>query len=171
MAIGSLAGALLAARREHPRVRLVIGAAFAFGVASGVMALMPTYPSYAIACIPVGLASLTMMTAANATIQITTDPAMRGRVMALYMVVFLGATPIGSPVVGWIGQTYGARWSIGVGSITSLVVAIAAAAWAVRHWNLDVRYRVLRRPHLQVTHPVAPGPDAGRTTRDASSAA
>ena len=171
MAIGSLAGALLAARREHPRVRLVIGAAFAFGVASGVMALTPTYPSYAIACIPVGLASLTMMTAANATIQTTTDPAMRGRVMALYMMVFLGATPIGSPLVGWIGQTYGARWSIGVGSITSLVVAIAAAAWAVRHWNLDVRYRVLRRPHLQVTHPVAPGPDAGRTTRDASSAA
>ena len=108
LAIGSLTGALLAARRERPRVRLVIGAAFGFGIATGVMALMPTYLTFAIACIPVGLASLTMMTAANATIQMSTDPVVRGRVMALYMMVFLGATPIGSPIVGWIGQTYGA---------------------------------------------------------------
>ncbi len=73
MAIGSLAGALLAARRERPRVRLVIGAAFAFGIATGIQCLMPTYTSYAIACIPVGLASLTMLTAANTTIQMSTD--------------------------------------------------------------------------------------------------
>ena len=151
MAIGSLAGALLAARREQPRVRLVIGSAFAFGVADGVMALMPTYPSFAIACIPVGLASLTMMTAANATIQTTTDPSMRGRVMALYMIVFLGATPIGSPLVGWIGEVYGPRWAIGVGAIASLLVASGAAIWAVRHWHIEVRYHV-HRPHLQVTY-------------------
>ena len=152
MAIGSLAGALLAARRERPRVRLVIGSAFAFAIADGVLALMPTYPSFAIACIPVGLASLTMMTAANATIQTTTEPALRGRVMALYMIVFLGATPIGSPLVGWIGETYGARWSIGVGAIASFLVASGAAVWAVRHWNLEVRYRMLHRPHLRVTY-------------------
>ncbi|QTE29006.1 MFS transporter [Pengzhenrongella sicca] len=152
MAIGSLGGALLAARRERPRVRLVIGSAFAFGITSGVMALMPTYPTFAIACIPVGLASLTMMTAANSTIQTTTDPAMRGRVMALYMIVFLGATPIGSPLVGWIGEVYGARWAIGIGSILSLVVASGAAVWAVRNWHLEVRYRVRSRPHLRVTY-------------------
>ncbi|RYV49915.1 MFS transporter [Pengzhenrongella frigida] len=151
MAIGSLAGALLAARREQPRVRLVIGSAFAFGIADGVMALMPTYPTFALACIPVGLASLTMMTAANATIQTTTDPAMRGRVMALYMIVFLGATPIGSPLVGWIGEVYGARWAIGVGAIASLLVASGAAIWAVRHWHIEVRYHV-HRPYLQVTY-------------------
>ena len=151
MAIGSLAGALLAARREQPRVRLVIGSAFAFGVADGIMALMPTYPTFAVACIPVGLASLTMMTAANATIQTTTDPSMRGRVMALYMIVFLGATPIGSPLVGWIGETYGPRWAIGVGAIASLLVASGAAVWAMRHWHLEVRYHV-HRPHLQVTY-------------------
>src|SRR3954468_21319163 len=75
LAIGSLTGALLPARRERPRVRLVIGSAFAFGIATGAMALMPTYTSYALAGIPVGLASLTMMTAANSTIQMTTDPA------------------------------------------------------------------------------------------------
>ncbi|GEL95839.1 MFS transporter [Cellulomonas composti] len=153
LAIGSLAGALLAARREQPRVRLVIGAAFGFGIATGVMALMPTYPSFAIACIPVGLASLTMMTAANATIQLTTSPEMRGRVMALYMMVFLGATPVGSPIVGWIGETFGARWAIGVGSISALLVATGAAIWARRAWDVRVRYH-LSRPHLEVVHPV-----------------
>jgi MFS family permease len=185
LAIGSLTGALLAARRERPRVRLVIGAAFGFGVATGVMALMPTYPSFAVACIPVGLASLTMMTAANSTIQMSTDPAMRGRVMAIYMMVFLGATPIGSPVVGWIGEQYGARWAIGIGSISALLVATGAALWAIRSWHLEVRYRVLHRPHLQVTYPDVPEPvqpegearqEAARKltdteTRDSSSAA
>jgi MFS family permease len=135
MAIGSLGGALLAARRPRAHLRLVIGAAFAFGVASGAMALMPSYLSYALACIPVGFASLTMMTAANATIQTTTEPALRGRVLALYMMVFLGATPIGSPIVGWVGESFGARWSIGVGAIAALLVAMGAAAWSLRHYK------------------------------------
>lgn len=162
LAIGSLTGALLAARRERPRVRLVIGSAFGFGIATGVMALMPTYPSYVIACIPVGLASLTMMTAANSTIQMTTDPAVRGRVMALYMMVFLGATPVGSPIVGWIGQTYGPRWAIGVGSISALLVATGAALWARSRWDVRVRYRVRTRPHLEVV--------SSRDLREASAA-
>ncbi len=153
LAIGSLTGALLAARRERPRVRLVIGAALAFGVATGVMALMPTYVSYAVACIPVGLASLTMLTAANTTIQMTTDPAVRGRVMSLYMMVMMGATPIGAPVVGWIAEQFGPRWSIGIGSITALLVAGLAAVWAIRHWDLEVHYRVRARPHLEVRYP------------------
>jgi MFS family permease len=153
LAIGSLTGALLAARRERPRVRLVIGAAFGFGIATGVMALMPSYLTFAIACIPVGFASLTMMTAANATIQMSTDPVVRGRVMALYMMVFLGATPIGSPIVGWIGQTYGARWAIGVGSLSALLVATGAALWAWKKWDVTVRYHVRTRPHLEVLHP------------------
>ncbi|WP_019136106.1 MFS transporter [Cellulomonas massiliensis] len=152
LAIGSLAGALLAARRERPRVRLVIGSAFAFGLATGAMALMPSYLTYALASIPVGLASLTMMTAANATIQMSTDPAMRGRVMALYMMVFQGATPVGSPVVGWIGEAFGARWAIGIGSITALLVAAGAALWARRAWDVRVRYHVIERPHLEVVH-------------------
>jgi len=158
LAIGSLTGALLAARRDRPRVRLVIGAAFGFGVATGVQALMPTYTSYAIACIPVGLASLTMLTAANTTIQMSTDPVVRGRVMSLYMMVMLGATPIGSPVVGWIGEHFGPRWSIGIGSITALLVSAAAALWAKKHWRVQVRYRILRRPHLEVLHPDVPAP-------------
>lgn len=151
LAIGSLSGALIAARRENPRVRLVVGAAFAFGVAASLLAIMPTYLTYAIMSVPVGLASLTMMTAANATIQINTEPHMRGRVMALYMMVFQGATPFGSPIVGWIGQQFGARWAIGIGGITALLVAVAALVWVGRSMHVHVRFRADEHPHLQVT--------------------
>jgi MFS family permease len=168
IAIGTLAGSLFAARRRTPGVRTVIAAAFAFALSTGVMVLMPTYLLYAITCVPAGFAALTMMTAANTTIQTTTEPVMRGRVMALYMMVFLGAAPLGSPVVGWIGETFGARWSIGIGSIASLLVAIGAALWAIRHWDLDVTYHV-HRPLVRIT---APGErlsaEAAREAREAA---
>ena len=151
LAIGSLAGALLAARRERPRVRLVLGAGFAFAVATAINAAMPTFWSYVVLTIPVGLASLTMMTAANATIQTSTDPAMRGRVMALYMMVFQGATPIGAPVVGWIGETFGPRWSVWIGSVTVFAACSAATVWVIRNWNLTVRLQ-RHRPRLEVVY-------------------
>jgi len=165
LAIGSLAGALLAARRDRPRVRLVIGSAFAFAITTAAMALMPTYELYMIACIPVGFASLTMMTAANSTLQMSTDPVMRGRVMALYMMVFLGATPVGSPIVGWISEAFGPRWSILVGSIATAVVAAGATVWAVRHWHLRLRYRMRPRPRLEVVYLEA-RPSETPTTRE-----
>jgi MFS family permease len=165
LAIGSLSGALLAARRENPRVRLVVGSAFAFGVAACLLAIMPTYLTYAIMCVPVGLASLTMMTAANATIQLNTEAHMRGRVMALYMMVFQGATPFGSPVVGWVGQQFGARWAIGIGGITALLVAVAALLWVGRSMQVHVRFRADEHPHLQVTYPKAGAAAVGRGLR------
>jgi MFS family permease len=152
LAVGSLTGALLAARRERPRLRLVIGAAFGFGVATGVQALMPTFWTYALASIPVGLASLTMLTAANAAIQTSVAPQLRGRVMALYMMVVLGTNPVGAPLVGWIGQTFGPRWSIGVGTITALAVSVAVAVWARRTWDVRVSLTWRRRPHLEIDY-------------------
>ena len=153
LAIGSLTGALMAARRDKPRVRLVIASAFGFAITSGVMALMPTYELYALASIPVGFCSLTMLTAANTTIQMSTSPEIRGRVMALYIMVLLGANPIGAPVVGWIGEFFGPRWAIGIGSITALLVSLGAAIWVKRHWHLEISYRFADRPRLQVRHP------------------
>jgi len=152
LAIGSLGGALLAARRKQPRVRLVVGAALAFGVASGVMALMPSYLTYAISCVPVGFFSLTMLTAANATIQTTTTPTMRGRVLSLYLMVMMGGTPIGSPLVGWIAGAWGPRWSIGFGAIITIVVALAAVAWTRHRWSYRVAYQRESRPRLQVVY-------------------
>jgi MFS family permease len=177
MAIGSLGGALLAARREHPRLRLLVGATLAFGVFSVIAALMPTYWSFAIALIPVGLSSLTLMTAANATIQLTTAPAMRGRVMALYMAIFMGGTPIGAPIIGWIGQAFGARYTILLGGVLSIVTAFAAVLWLRYSRGLRMRYVWAHgRPRLLVTTSVDPIQDADQPlveaqAEDAKSAA
>jgi MFS family permease len=151
MAIGSLGGALLAARREHPRLRLVVGATFAFGVTSIIAALMPTYWSFAVALIPVGLSSLTLMTAANATIQLSTSPAMRGRVMALYMAIFMGGTPIGAPIVGWVGEAFGARYTILFGGVVCMLTAAAAVLWVHHTQGLTITYRP--RPSISATPP------------------
>lgn len=148
LAIGSLAGALLAARRTRPRVRHVVLAALGFGVSGGLMAMAPTYLTYALAAIPVGFCTLTMLTSANAYVQTSTEPAMRGRVMSLYLMVFLGTTPIGSPLVGWIAQTWGARWSVGVGAIAAVVVATAGILWARRAFQVELRY--VREPSRRV---------------------
>ena len=127
LAIGSLSGALLAARRVRVRLRLVVLAALAFGVAEMVAGVMPTYLAFAVWTPVLGLASLTMITSANSTLQMSVAPAMRGRVLALYMMVFMGGTPIGSPVVGWIGDTFGARWTLlGGGAATILGTLLAA---------------------------------------------
>ena len=149
MAIGSLSGALLAARRRRPGVRLVIGATLAFGVAASAAALMPSYRSFAVALIPVGLTSLTLMTAANATVQLSTAPAMRGRVMAIYMAIFMGGSPVGAPIIGWVGQTFGARWTILVGGLVSLLAGMAALAWAARARGLRAGDLVAATPAVR----------------------
>ncbi|MBG0740096.1 MFS transporter [Paeniglutamicibacter antarcticus] len=139
MAVGTLAAALLAARRQGTRMRYVIGGVLAFAVFVAVAALMPSYWLYALALIPVGLASLTFMNACNTSVQLSTDSVMRGRVLAVYMVVLQGGTPIGAPLVGWIGTVFGARWSVGIGA----VVALVAGVWALVLLNRrnDVRLR------------------------------
>ena len=126
LAVGSLSGALLAARRGRIRHRLVILAALAFGVAEVVAGLLPSYLAFAIWTPVIGIASLTMITAANATFQMGVAPEMRGRVMALYMMVFMGGTPIGSPIVGWVGEVFGARWTLIGGGIATILGTVLA---------------------------------------------
>ncbi len=183
MAIGSLGGALLAARREHPRLRLVVGATVAFGVTATIAALMPTYTTFAIALVPVGLSALTLMTAANATVQISTDPQMRGRVMALYMAIFMGGTPLGAPIVGWLGGAFGPRWSILIGGVAAVATAVAVTGWAIAvrglrlHWTVRQPMRLaintVRSPSASpVERRRAAGEEvASAQARDAASAA
>ena len=152
LAVGSLTGALLAARRTRPRLRVVLLSAAMFGVSSTAMALMPTFPLYVASGVAVGFCALTMLTSANAFVQTTTAPQMRGRVMALYSMVLMGSTPIGSPIIGWIGEHVGARWAVGIGGVASAAIAVAAGLWAARHWNVEVTYH-RHRPRLQVTYP------------------
>lgn len=146
MAIGSLTGALLAARRKFPRVRLVVVSAFLFGLCDIALALAPTYELFALIAIPTGLAMLTMITSANAAIQISTDPAMRGRVMSLYLMVYMGSTPIGAPVIGWVADTWGGPWSLAVGGISAVIVSVAAAIWAIKSWDVRIKASWSRRP-------------------------
>lgn len=146
MAVGALSGSLLAARRAQPRLRLIVSGAAIYGLLEIVLALAPTYESFAVLAIPTGLAMLTMVTAANATIQITTDETVRGRVMALYSMIFMGATPIGSPFIGWVGEQFGARWSILVGGGASLAIGVIAGVWGLIHWNYRVKFRVSAHP-------------------------
>jgi MFS family permease len=131
MAIGSVLGALAAARREKPRIVVIGLAALGFGLSMLASAIMPSYWSFAVVLIVVGLSALTMMTSANAYVQTTTAPHMRGRVMALYMAIFAGTTPLGAPLVGWIANVAGPRWAIGVGAVSGLAAAAVALAWMI----------------------------------------
>ncbi|RNL77317.1 MFS transporter [Nocardioides marmorisolisilvae] len=129
LALGSLTAALLGARRVgKPRPHWVIGAGLAFGTIEIGLGLMPTYLAFALCTPLLGLSLLTMLNSANTTVQLSTDPSMRGRVMALYMMLVMGGTPIGAPIVGWVGATFGARWTlIGGGAMSVFGVLLAAA--------------------------------------------
>ncbi len=126
LAVGSLTGALLAARRPKVRVRLLFAAAIGFGVAEIVAGSLPSYLAFALFCPLIGFATITLLNSANATLQVETDPELRGRVMAIYMTIVMGGTPLGAPVIGWIGETYGARWTLIVGGALVLVGVVLA---------------------------------------------
>jgi MFS family permease len=149
MAVGSLAGALLAARRGVVRHRLVILAALAFGIAEVVAGVLPSYLTFALWTPVLGITALTMITAANTTIQLTVAPELRGRVMALYMMIFMGGTPLGAPIVGWVGEVFGARWTlIGGGAMTVLGTLVAVAVFSRTQGMLDPE--VNDRPRLRL---------------------
>ncbi|MFT4210807.1 MAG: MFS transporter [Microbacterium sp.] len=146
LAIGSLVGALLAARRDRARLRLVVLGAGGFGVASLISAAMPLYGLYAAMLVFVGLSTSTMMATANGYVQTTTDPALRGRVMALYMAVMMGSTPIGAPIAGWVASAYGPRTAIVLGAAAGLLACAIGIAWTLTsgrvHRDPDHRFRL-----------------------------
>ncbi|MFD7434596.1 MFS transporter [Streptomyces sp. NPDC059861] len=123
MAVGSVTGALLAARRGTARMRLLAVAALVFGTVEIVAAATPSLWLFALLMIPLGVCGMTVNVTANTGIQMATDPAMRGRVMALYMMVFLGGSPVGAPIVGWITDTYGARVGLATGGAIAALAA------------------------------------------------
>ncbi len=150
MAIGSLTGALLAARRVRIRLRLVAGAAILFGLVEILAGLMPTYLTFALVVPLLGLTALTMITAANTTMQLATAPGLRGRVMALYMMVFMGGTPLGSPLIGWIGEEFGARWTLIAGGGLTILGVLGAVAVFTRGRSLLERQVHTGSPASQV---------------------
>ncbi|MFE6619294.1 MFS transporter [Streptomyces sp. NPDC008086] len=131
MAVGSLAGALLAARRGTARMRVLVVGAVAFGAMEIVAAFAPSLWLFALLMAPIGMFGMTVNVTANSSIQMSTDPSMRGRVMALYMMVFMGGAPLGAPIAGWITDAYGVRAGLAAGgAITATAAAVIALVLA-----------------------------------------
>jgi len=130
---GAVLGGLSVASRRGVSYKRLIVLSMVMGITIMVAAVAPTLPTESVALFAMGAAAFAFVAVANTTIQLTSAPEMRGRVMALYAIAFLGTTPIGGPTVGWIAQHYGARFGFGIGGVAT-IVATALAAWAlVRH--------------------------------------
>ena len=124
MALGTMAGAFMGARREKPRFSLLLIGAALFGVGCTLAAIAPNYWLFAGALVIIGMAALTFINTTNSLMQLSTEPAMRGRVMALRVGIALGGTPIGAPIVGWVANHFGPRWTLGVGAASGYAAAI-----------------------------------------------
>jgi MFS family permease len=132
MGVGSIIGALAVASKLQPTVKLLVGSAVAFGAVMLLSAVAPTLMSEYVVMVLLGTTSITFMATANSTCQLASAPEMRGRVMALYGLVFLGSTPIGGPIVGWISQSFGPRYGMAVGGIATLAAAGVMASVLLR---------------------------------------
>lgn len=149
-AVGSLAGALLSTRRSvRPRQSFLVVSAVVFGLLTVVAGLMPGYVSFAALLVPTGAAALIFSVANNSFVQLGADPQMRGRVMALYFMCFLGGTPVGAPVIGWISERYGAPWGLILGGSVCVLAGLVAAAYLSRGRRVRLEAR-LSRPHLRL---------------------
>lgn len=126
----------MAARRDQARLRVVVLGTGMFAVSGAVSAFMPTYWAYAATLMLTGFAVVTTLTTANGYVQTTTDPALRGRVLALYMAILMGGTPIGAPIVGWVANEFGPRAAILLGAAAAFVAFSVGAVWILTSGRL-----------------------------------
>lgn len=158
MAVGTLAGALLAARRSGPRLRFLLGGALGLGFFTLVGSVTPSFWLYAAVLVPVGLASMTFLNSCNTSIQLSVEPQFRGRVLALYLAVLQGGTAVGAPLMGWIGTEFGARWSVAAGGSIVLLTGLCSVIVVSRSSTLTLREQLR-------TVSVRKRPGYGRTRR------
>jgi MFS family permease len=127
MAIGTISGALLAAGRDKPSFGTLLLGCGVFGIGCTFGAFSPGYWWFAAALVVIGGAALTFTTATNSMMQLSTEPTMRGRMMAIRVGVALGGTAMGAPIVGWVANHFGPRWSLGTGAVSGFLAALVAA--------------------------------------------
>jgi MFS family permease len=127
MAIGTMGGTLLAAGRDKPKFGTLLLGSGVFGIGCTLAAFSPGYWWFAAALAVIGAAALTFTTATNSMMQLSTRPTMRGRVMAIRVGVALGGTAMGAPIVGWVANHFGPRWSLGTGAVSAFLAALVAA--------------------------------------------
>ena len=151
LALGACVGAVLATRRtRRPTQLFLLGTAVVFAVLEIGAGVMPGFDSTALLLVPTGLVMLTFTTAANASVQLGVEPTMRGRVMALYLVCFLGGTPFGAPIIGWVAGAFGPRWGLIGGGLICLIATLSLATVIARRRGLtpaDVSTRLAAGAH------------------------
>ena len=138
MAIGSVTGALLAAQRAAPRIMLLLGSAAMFGLGLAVAAVLPNYWLFGMVLIVIGVSAQTFTTSTNSLMQLSTEPAMRGRIVAIFLAIAMGGTPIGAPIVGWVADTFGPRWALAVGATAGFAAAIVGLRYLAKYHHLRV---------------------------------
>jgi len=158
MAVGSVAGALLTARREKPDIGVLLAAAAVLGCGFALAAITPSFVLFGVALVVIGVSVQTFTTSSNSLVQLSTAPAMRGRVMAILLAIGLGGTPIGAPIIGWVADAFGPRWGLGIGAAGGFAAAIAGLAYLLKYRRLHMRIDAGR---LRVTRSNREIADAG----------
>ncbi|MEV6347009.1 MFS transporter [Actinoplanes sp. NPDC051851] len=170
LAVGSLIGALAGSmRRSRPGAYLVIGSVFGFAVFEFAVGFAPSFLTAALLLVPTGFFSIFLAQAANHRVQMGVDPEYRGRVMSLYVLVFLGTTPIGASLAGWWGERFGVASSLWGAGIVCVVAAVVALVWQLRSSGDRLRVEMLPRPRMHLLS--APAPDSSPEPESASSVA
>jgi MFS family permease len=154
MGIGALAGALVVASRRRPSYRLLIAVSFVFGVLALAVSLAPTLPLALALLVPMGAAGIAFIALANSLLQLHSSGQMRGRVMALWAIVFLGSTPIGAPLTGLVAEHFGARASLGMGAVAALLAALGGTL-ALRRIRREEQAERAARPAVKAGPPPA----------------
>ncbi|CAG4891285.1 MFS transporter [Paraburkholderia saeva] len=138
MAIGSVTGALLSARRARPHIMLLLAASAVFGLGCALAAAMPNYWLFGAVLVMLGISAQTVTTSTNSYVQLATEPEMRGRVVAILLAIALGGTPLGAPVVGWVADRFGPRWALLVGAAAGFAAAVVAIRFLMKRGDLRV---------------------------------
>jgi predicted MFS family arabinose efflux permease len=161
MGLGAVIGGLYTAARGRTGIRTLVRSSVLFGILVLATALAPSAATALLLLVAVGAASVSLMARGNATLQLASAPEMRGRVMALWLVAFMGTTPLGGPVAGWVSSTFGARWGLVLGAAACFVAAAVGAA-SLRTSAREVRLGVTGR--TWDTSPTASGSRAQHTS-------
>jgi MFS family permease len=165
MAIGTIAGALLAAGREKPHFSLLSVGSAIFGLGCALAALAPNAWLFGMALVVIGVSALTFTNSTNSLMQLSTEPALRGRVMAIRLAIALGCTPIGAPIVGWVADNFGPRWAIGLGATGGFAAALVGLHYLVKYRNLRLHFDA-GRIHFSIDD--VPEPDTYRPQQHAA---
>ncbi|WP_328604655.1 MFS transporter [Amycolatopsis sp. NBC_00345] len=144
VAVGTFTGALASARRgikSRPRVRLMLISGALLGLFEFITAFMPSYLAFGLGLIPLGFATITFLNTANALVQTSVSPEMRGRVMGIYVLVLIGGNPIGGPMTGWMADAFGGRSPFYIGGAVSLLAAVVCALVLIRRGGVSLPVR------------------------------